>query len=124
MADVRRMTIPLRGAWKVPRTKRANRAMEEVKRHVVRHMKVTNEETIWIDETVNHKIWERGMQKPPRRINVVVTREEGFPIEVKIDDENEGNTNFIFSDTRDSRARASSSKLLLKSQSNFLPDNK
>ena len=27
------------------------------------------------------------MQKPPRRINVVVTREEGFPIEVKIDDE-------------------------------------
>ena len=87
MSDVRRMTIPLRGAWKVPRTKRANRAMEEVKRHVVRHMKVTNEETIWIDETVNHKIWERGMQEPPRRINVVVTREEGFPIEVKIDDE-------------------------------------
>ena len=87
MADVRRMTIPLRGAWKVSRNHRANRAIEEVKRHVVRHMKVTEQEKIWIDESVNHTIWARGMQKPPRKIQVIVTREEGFPIEVKMDDD-------------------------------------
>ena len=86
MADVRRMTIPLRGAWKVPRTKRANRAMEEVKRHVVRHMKVTNEETIWIDETVNHKIWERYAKTSSTNQCCCYSRRR-FPIEVKIDDE-------------------------------------
>ena len=52
-------------------------------------MKVTEEERIWIDESVNHTIWARGMQKPPRKIQVIVTREEGFPIEVKMDDEDE-----------------------------------
>jgi len=26
----------------------------------------------------------RGMQKPPRKVRVVCTREEGFPLEVKL----------------------------------------
>ena len=37
-----------------------------------------------VDEAVNHAIWARGIQKPPRKIRLVVTREEGFPIEVKL----------------------------------------
>ena len=63
MAEVKEMTIPLRAAWNVPRNRRANRA---------------------IAEAVNHAIWTRGMQHPPRKIRVVCTREEGFPIEVKL----------------------------------------
>ena len=62
----------------------ANRAMAEIRKHVHRHMKVSDDEKIWIDEDVNHAIWARGMQKPPRKIRVVCTREEGFPIEVKL----------------------------------------
>ena len=58
--------------------------MAEVRIHVSRHMKKTDEEEIWIDESVNHAIWERGMQNPPRKIRVVCTREEGFPLEVKL----------------------------------------
>ena len=84
MAEVREMTIPLRAAWSVPRTRRANRAMAQIKRHVSQHMKKTDEEEIWIDESVNHVIWSRGMQNPPRKIRVQVTREEGFPLEVKL----------------------------------------
>jgi len=84
MSEVREMVIPLRAAWKVPRTRRANRAMAEIRKHVHRHMKVSDDEKIWIDEDVNHAIWARGMQKPPRKIRVVCTREEGFPIEVKL----------------------------------------
>ena len=34
MAEVREMTIPLRAAWSVPRTRRANRAMAQIKKHV------------------------------------------------------------------------------------------
>ena len=69
MAEVKEMTIPLRAAWNVPRTRRANRAMTEVRRHVARHMKMDDDEDLWIDEAVNHAIW---------------AREEGFPIEVKL----------------------------------------
>ena len=37
MAEIKEMTIPLRAAWSVPRTRRANRAMAEIKIHVARH---------------------------------------------------------------------------------------
>ena len=84
MAEVKEMTIPLRAAWNVARTRRANRAITEVRRHVARHMKMDDDEDLWIDEAVNHAIWARGMQHPPRKIKVICTREEGFPIEVKL----------------------------------------
>ena len=46
MAEVREMTIPLRAAWSVPRTRRANRAMAQIKKHVSQHMKKTEDEEI------------------------------------------------------------------------------
>ena len=61
--------------------------MKEIRKHVSRHMKVQEDEELWIDEAVNHAIWARGIQKPPRKIRLVVTREEGFPIEVKLVEE-------------------------------------
>ena len=84
MAEIKEMTIPLRAAWNVPRTRRANRAIAEIRNHVSRHMKKREDEEIWIDEAVNHYIWSRGMQKPPRKIRIVCTREEGFPLTVKL----------------------------------------
>ena len=84
MAETKEMTIPLRAAWKVPRTNRAKRAMAEGKNHVAQHMKKADDEDSWIDESVNHAIWSRGRQHPPRKIRVVCTREEGFPLEVKL----------------------------------------
>ena len=47
-------------------------------------MKKTEEEEIWIDESINHADMETGMQNPPRKIKVACTREEGFPLEVKL----------------------------------------
>ena len=85
MAEVRELTIPLRAAWGVTRNHRANRAISEIKKHVSQHMKKTEEEKIWIDEEINKKVSARGAQKPPRKIKVVCTREEGFNIlEVKL----------------------------------------
>ena len=87
MAETKEMVVPLSAAWAVPRTQRAARAMKEIRKHVSRHMKVQEDEELWIDEAVNHAIWARGIQKPPRKIRLVVTREEGFPIEVKLVEE-------------------------------------
>ena len=87
MGEPKEMVVPLRAAWAVPRTQRAARAMKEIRKHVTRHMKVTEDEELWIDEAVNPAIWARGIQKPPRKIRVVATREEGFPIEVKLVEE-------------------------------------
>ncbi|MED6296922.1 MAG: 50S ribosomal protein L31e [Candidatus Thermoplasmatota archaeon] len=87
MAETKEMVVPLRAAWAVPRTQRAARAMKEIRKHVSRHMKIEEDEELWIDEAVNHAIWARGIQKPPRKIRLVVTREEGFPIEVKLVEE-------------------------------------
>jgi len=42
---------------------------------------------MYIDSEVNEAIWARGMQKPPRKIRVVCTRDEGFPLEVKLAEE-------------------------------------
>ncbi|CAI8329489.1 MAG: 50S ribosomal protein L31e [Marine Group II euryarchaeote MED-G33] len=87
MAETKEMVVPLRAAWAVPRTQRAARAIKEIRKHVNRHMKVTEDEELWIDEAVNHAIWKRGIQKPPRKIRIVATREEGFPIEIKLVEE-------------------------------------
>ena len=44
MAEVKEMTIPLRAAWNVPRNRRANRAIAEIRIHVSRHMKMAEDE--------------------------------------------------------------------------------
>ncbi|MBO57633.1 MAG: 50S ribosomal protein L31e [Euryarchaeota archaeon] len=73
----RHYTVPLRAAWSCQRTKRAKRAVEVLKKFVSRHMKVQEDEEIWIDQSVNEKIWARGIQKPPRRVHVIVDRVDG-----------------------------------------------
>ncbi len=76
--------------------------MELIRRHVQRHMRrdiqkmfqrspgesaALEEDKVWLDDSVNVAVWARGMQKPPRRIRVIVTKEDGFPIEVKLAEE-------------------------------------
>ncbi len=83
----RHYTVPLRAAWSAPRTKRAKRAIETLKKFVGRHMRVDSEEEIWIDTKVNEVIWERGIQKPPRRVHIIVDRVEGDErIQVQLDE--------------------------------------
>ena len=74
MAEVREMTIPLRAAWSVPRTRRANRAMAQIKKHVSQHMKKTEEEEIWIDESVNHVIWSCLLYTSPSPRDATLSR--------------------------------------------------
>lgn len=75
-ADAKVFTIPLRKAFRKSRKKRVPYAVRLIKEFVKRHMKVKNDEEIKIGKHLNEKLWERGIEKPPRRVRVNVTRVE------------------------------------------------
>jgi large subunit ribosomal protein L31e len=83
IVEERFYTIPLRKAWISTRKKRAPRAARIVKSFVLKHMKVRTEaegeeepERLVIDNEVNEKLWNRGIEKPPRKIRVRVVKDK------------------------------------------------
>ncbi|RZN69392.1 MAG: 50S ribosomal protein L31e [Candidatus Methanolliviera hydrocarbonicum] len=77
-------TIPLRKAFlKAPRWKRSNKAIKEVRKFLARHMK-TSEEKVYLDASINEKIWERGSQKPPSKIRVRTIKSEDGEVETEL----------------------------------------
>ncbi len=66
-------TVPLRDAWKASRKRRAERAINLLRSFAMRHMK---SDKVKISEEVNELIWERSIQKPPRRIKVLMEKDE------------------------------------------------
>jgi large subunit ribosomal protein L31e len=83
IVEERFYTIPLRKTWIVPRKKRAPKAARIVRNFVLKHMKVRLEaegeeepERLVIDNEVNEKLWDRGIEKPPRKIRVRVVKDK------------------------------------------------
>ncbi len=73
----REYTIPLRKEWKkVPRYKRANKAIKAIKEFLVQHMKIRDRDLkkIRLDKSLNEVIWSRGIKKPPVKIKVKATK--------------------------------------------------
>jgi large subunit ribosomal protein L31e len=84
----REYTIPLRREWdKVPRYKRANKAVKTIKEFLARHMKIYDRDLrkIKIDRYLNEEVWFRGIKKPPARIKVLVKR-DGDIVRVELAD--------------------------------------
>ncbi len=73
--------IPLRDVKRVPRTIRSPKAVRLVREFLKKHMK---SEDIKIDNLVNEKIWERGIQKVPPKIKVKATKEEDGSVSVTL----------------------------------------
>ena len=71
-AAVSELVVPL-NAWNITRYKRAPRAIQIIKNEVVRHLKVGEDEEVWIDPSVNEAIWARGIENPPRKMRLQVT---------------------------------------------------
>ncbi len=69
--DERIYIIPLAKARKGPRNKRAKKAIRYLREYMMRHFKP---ESLVITQEVNEKIWERSIQKPPRKIKVRATK--------------------------------------------------
>jgi len=69
--DERIYIVPLAKARRGPRNKRAKKAIRYLREYITRHFKP---ESLVISQEVNEKIWERSIQKPPRKLKVRVTK--------------------------------------------------
>ena len=80
------LIVPLRNAWNITRFKRAPRAMQIIREQVIRHLKVREDEELYIAPEVNEHIWKRGIENPPRKVRLLCIRhdEPDFPVEVKL----------------------------------------
>jgi large subunit ribosomal protein L31e len=82
MADERTYIIPLRKGWlKAPKYKRAKKAMTTLKEFLAKHMKSDN---VKIGNTLNLKIWERGIKNPPHKIKVSVVKEADGTVKAEL----------------------------------------
>jgi large subunit ribosomal protein L31e len=86
IVEERTYTIPLQRALVRPPKKRAPRAMQLIKAFITKHMKlavtVSEEEEeeelpqLVISKEVNEKIWDKGIEKPPRKIRVRAAKDK------------------------------------------------
>ncbi len=87
-------TIPLTVTKQVPRTKRAPRAIKEIKEFVRKHMEEQSsgdedkeKKDVWVDYRLNELIWSKGIENPPSKVRVKAIRFEDGLIEVSLPEE-------------------------------------
>lgn len=73
--------IPLRDARRMPRWKRANGAIKDIRKFLARHMK---SEDVKLDKTINERIWSRGSEKPPSKIRVRAIKMEDGQVQAEL----------------------------------------
>lgn len=87
IVEERIYTVPLGKAWILPGRKRAPRAMRMLRSFIVKHMKldvhkeVEGEEEeelakLIISNEVNLRVWNRGIEKPPRKVRVRAAKDK------------------------------------------------
>jgi large subunit ribosomal protein L31e len=88
-------TIPLGKALIMPPRRRSPRAMRMIRAYVMKHMKIPSraeEEdemppTLIITNEVNERIWDKGIEKPPRKIRVRATKDDEGNVTVHLAEE-------------------------------------
>ena len=68
--------VPLAAAFEYKRTNRVPRAVKVLRQFISRHMK-TEIDSVLLSNALNSRLWERSIQKPPRRVKVRAIRKEG-----------------------------------------------
>jgi len=78
MAELERTyIIPLRREWlRVPKYRRAKRAVHAVQNFLKRHMKAKDLENVKLGRFLNEAIWARGINNPPHKIKVNVNKDD------------------------------------------------
>jgi len=84
--DVQIFTIPLLVTKAAPRSKRAEKAVAEIKEFVAKHMKAKIED-VWMDQAVNEFMWSRSIQKPPSKVRIKAVKFEDGLVEVSLPEE-------------------------------------
>jgi len=73
MPEEKIYVIPLRDAKRVSEYKRAGSTAKIVRKFLSKHMR---SEDIKLDNSLNSKLWERGMKSPPSKIRVKAVKED------------------------------------------------
>jgi len=76
-------TIPLRKAKDSPKTKRAPRAIKEIRIYLAKHLDA-DIENIWLEKELNELIWARGITHSPSKIRVRAVKWEDGLVEVAV----------------------------------------
>lgn len=82
----RTYTVPLGVVFEAPPYRRAKKAVIVIREFVTRHMKARQ---VSIDVAVNELLWARGIKHPPRRITLLMERDEDGIVKVKLPPESE-----------------------------------
>ena len=85
----REYIVPLRKGWlKVPKYKRANKAVKTLKEFIARHMKIYDSDLrkVKIDIVLNNELRFRGMKKPPAKIKVKAIKFDDGIVRVELVD--------------------------------------
>jgi len=83
IVEERIYTVPLGKAWIAPRKRHSPKAIRTLRGFIKRHMKA-EEDSVRISNEVNEKIWGRGIEKPPRKIRVRVTKDAEGVVTVRL----------------------------------------
>ncbi len=78
--------VPLKDSYEASRTRRTKRAVNILREFAKRHMKG---EDVRISVGVNDLIWSRGVEKPPRKIKVLMRKDKDGVIRVMLPEEAE-----------------------------------
>jgi large subunit ribosomal protein L31e len=65
------LMLNLRDAYEAKKWRRAKRAINLIRQKAQRIAKVKR---VVIDEALNHIIWSRGVERPPRKVQVVIEK--------------------------------------------------
>jgi len=77
MAIERTYNIPLRREWlKVPKYKRAKKAVAAIKKFLQQHMKPATPKELKLGKFLNLDVWKHGMKNPPHHIRINVTKDD------------------------------------------------
>lgn len=80
----REYNVPLRREFnKVPRYRRANKAMTALKAFIAKHMKA---DEVKVGEFLNLKMWKNGIKNPPHKVEVKATKNEDGVVTVELRD--------------------------------------
>jgi len=77
----RTYVVPLRRAFEAPKYRRTKVAVRVIRDFAKRHMKATQ---VKLDEDLNELLWSRGIGNPPRRLSLLMDRDEDGLVSVKL----------------------------------------
>lgn len=82
----RKYVVPLRRAFEAPKYRRSKVAVRLIREFATRHMKATE---VKLEESVNELLWSRGIGNPPRRLSLLMDKDEDGVVSVKLAPESE-----------------------------------